>query len=81
VPRQHRGARRTAARFGIGSVPRDEPRPRYTRTASTFNRIMGADVHYVEEGSGDLIVMIHGFASSLHRWDGLEQELARDPFA
>ncbi len=62
-------------------MPRDEPRPRYTRTGSTFNRIMGADVHYVEEGSGDLIVMIHGFASSLHTRDALAQELARDPIA
>jgi pimeloyl-ACP methyl ester carboxylesterase len=42
---------------------------------------MGADVHYVEEGSGDLIVMIHSFASSLHTWDALAQELARDPIA
>lgn len=38
---------------------------------------MGADVHYIDEGSGDLIVMIHGFASSLHTWDALAQELAR----
>ena len=69
--------RSLAARLGITSVPRDELRRRYTQTGSKFIDIMGADVHYVDEGSGDLIVMIHGFASSLHTWDAVAHELAR----
>jgi pimeloyl-ACP methyl ester carboxylesterase len=39
---------------------------------------MGADVHYVDEGSGELIVMIHGFASSLHTWNRVADELRRE---
>lgn len=69
--------RSLAARLGLTSVPRDELRRRYTQTGSKFLHIMGADVHYVDEGSGDLIVMIHGFASSLHTWDAVARELAR----
>ncbi|MFM0220235.1 alpha/beta fold hydrolase [Paraburkholderia caledonica] len=67
--------RSLAARLGITSVPRDELRRRYTQSGSRFVRIMGADVHYVDEGSGDTIVMIHGFASSLHTWNRVADEL------
>ena len=65
------------ARLGISSVPRDELRRRYTQRGSKFVSIMGADVHYVDEGSGELLVMIHGFASSLHTWDRVAEELVR----
>ncbi|HZZ10229.1 MAG TPA: alpha/beta hydrolase [Paraburkholderia sp.] len=64
-----------AARLGITSVPRAELQRRYTQSGSKFVRIMGADVHYVDEGSGDTIVMIHGFASSLHTWNRVADEL------
>jgi pimeloyl-ACP methyl ester carboxylesterase len=66
-----------AARLGITSVPRDDLRRRYTQSGSTFVGIMGADVHYVDEGSGEPIVMIHGFASSLHTWNAVADELKR----
>ncbi|MGF6721035.1 pimeloyl-ACP methyl ester carboxylesterase [Paraburkholderia sp. GAS41] len=69
--------RSLAARLGITSVPRETLRRRYTQPGSKFVSIMGTEVHYVEEGSGDLLVMIHGFASSLHTWDGVAEELAR----
>ncbi|EIF30903.1 putative hydrolase or acyltransferase of alpha/beta superfamily [Burkholderia sp. Ch1-1] len=70
--------RSLAARLGITSVPRDELRQRYTQSGSRFVKIMGADVHYVDEGSGDIIVMIHGFASSLHTWNRVADELKRE---
>ncbi|MFM0627500.1 alpha/beta fold hydrolase [Paraburkholderia xenovorans] len=70
--------RSLAARLGITSVPRDELRRRYTQSGSRFVKIMGADVHYVDEGSGELIVMIHGFASSLHTWNRVADELGRE---
>jgi pimeloyl-ACP methyl ester carboxylesterase len=66
-----------AARLGITSLPRDILRRRYAQQGSKFVSIMGTDVHYVEEGSGEPLVMIHGFASSLHTWDGVSAELAR----
>lgn len=71
-------SRSLAARLGITSVPRDELRRRYTQSGSSFVKIMGADVHYIDEGSGDIIVMIHGFASSLHTWNRVANEFKRD---
>jgi pimeloyl-ACP methyl ester carboxylesterase len=70
--------RTLAARLGLTSVPRAELRRRYTLSGSKFVKIMGADVHYVDEGHGDTIVMIHGFASSLHTWNQVADELTRD---
>jgi len=72
-------ARSFAARLGLTSVPRDELKRRYTRTGSRFVQIMGTDVHYIDEGTGDsTIVMIHGFASSLHTWNDVASAMARD---
>ncbi len=70
-------SRSIAARLGITSVSRADLRRRYTQSGSKFVKIMGADVHYVEEGHGDTIVMIHGFASSLHTWNRVADELKR----
>lgn len=77
--------RSLAARLGITSVPRDELKRRYTQSGSRFVQIMGTDVHYIDEGphkpaagSADVIVMIHGFASSLHTWNDIAPDLARD---
>ncbi|MEM5343749.1 alpha/beta fold hydrolase [Paraburkholderia azotifigens] len=40
---------------------------------------MGTDVHYVDEGAGEsTIVMIHGFASSLHTWNDVASAMTRD---
>lgn len=70
--------RSLAARLGLTSVPRDELRRHYTQAGSQFVKIMGADVHYIDEGRGDTIVMIHGFASSLHTWNRVADELKRE---
>jgi pimeloyl-ACP methyl ester carboxylesterase len=69
--------RSLVARLGITSVPRVELRRRYTQNGSKFVKIMGADVHYIDEGRGDAIVMLHGFASSLHTWNRVADELKR----
>jgi pimeloyl-ACP methyl ester carboxylesterase len=70
-------SRSIAARLGITSVSREDLRRRYTQSGSNFVKIMGADVHYVDEGQGKPIVMIHGFASSLHTWNRVADELKR----
>jgi pimeloyl-ACP methyl ester carboxylesterase len=73
--------RSLAARLGITSVSRADLRQRYTQSGSQFVDIMGAQVHYVDEGAstaeGTTIVMIHGFASSLHTWNRVADELKR----
>lgn len=70
--------RSLAARLGLTSVAREVLRQRYTQSGTKFVKIMGADVHYVDEGSGEPIVMIHGFASSLHTWNRVADELKRE---
>lgn len=71
--------RSLAARLGIRSVPRAELKRRYTQTGSKFVQIMGTDVHYIDEGAGSsTIVMIHGVASSLHTWNDIASDLARE---
>ncbi|WP_227746776.1 hypothetical protein [Paraburkholderia franconis] len=73
-------ARSLAARLGITSVPRDELKRRYRQSGSRFVQIMGADVHHIDEGTDtgtSPIVMIHGFASSLHTWNGTATCFAR----
>ncbi|OLL30768.1 alpha/beta hydrolase [Burkholderia sp. SRS-W-2-2016] len=69
--------RSLAARLGITSVARADLRRRYTQPGSKFISIMGADVHYIDEGHGDTLVMLHGFASSLHTWNRVADELKR----
>lgn len=69
--------RSLAARLGITSVLRKTLARRYTQSGSKFVQVMNANVHYVDEGSGDAIVMIHGFASSLHTWNAVAADLAR----
>lgn len=40
-----------------------------------FAAIRGARIHYVDEGSGPPVVLIHGFASSLGAWTGVRKAL------
>jgi len=49
----------------------------YYLAADTMINIDGIDIRYRDEGAKDLpvIVMIHGFTSSLETWDSLVQEL------
>ena len=42
---------------------------KYQNDASSFVLIDGNRVHYRDEGEGDVVVLIHGTASSLHTWD------------
>ena len=43
--------------------------PTYADSTSRFVRIDGMDVHVRDEGSGPVILLIHGTFSSLHTWD------------
>lgn len=47
----------------------------YTDEYSGFLEIDGLRVHYRDEGAGEPLVLIHGWASSLHTWDGWAEEL------
>lgn len=51
------------------SIDQEELIDKYTNVNSQFITLDGNRVHYRDEGEGDVIVLIHGTASSLHTWD------------
>lgn len=66
------------ASFYRPDVPVEELLPRYADEASRFADVDGVKVHYKDEGEGPVLVLLHGFASSLHTWDGWARELRSD---
>ncbi len=59
---------------GCGLSFHQGPLPGAPKSAR-FAEVAGARVHYVDEGSGPPVVLIHGFASSMHTWRGVRQAL------
>jgi pimeloyl-ACP methyl ester carboxylesterase len=52
------------------------PMPGEPKTAS-YARVNGARVRFVDEGEGPVVVLIHGFASSLETWRDVIPELKK----
>lgn len=50
---------------------------KYTDSASRFMDIQGNRIHYKDEGEGEVLLLIHGTASSLHTWDQWQQRLSK----
>jgi pimeloyl-ACP methyl ester carboxylesterase len=46
-----------------------------------INAIIPATANYVQQGEGSPVIMIHGIAASLHDWDELIPELAKNGYA
>lgn len=51
-------------------IPVTDLKEKYCTTESKFIKINGMDVHYMDEGDGFPIVLLHGTAASLHTWEG-----------
>ena len=51
---------------------------KYTNIHSKFVQIDGNRVHYRDEGQGEVIVLLHGTASSLHTWDEWAKHLSKE---
>jgi len=47
----------------------------YANEQSQFIEIQGSRVHYRIEGEGPNLLLLHGTASSLHTWDGWNEQL------
>jgi len=58
-------------------IPVEALIPTYADSTSRFIHIDGMDVHVRDEGSGPVILLIHGTFSSLHTWDDWTTELMR----
>lgn len=50
---------------------------KYTSAHSRFIDLGGNRIHYRDEGQGEVVVLLHGTASSLHTWDYWAQELSK----
>ena len=58
-------------------IPVSELKIKYTNQFSKFVQIDGMDVHYRDEGIGQVIVLLHGTGASLHTWDKWTKELKK----
>ena len=59
-------------------LPRNTLRAKYTNAASRFAGVLGMNVHYRDEGTGPVVVLLHGAGSSLHSWDGWVEAMRHD---
>mgnify|MGYP003672530819 CR=1 FL=1 len=51
---------------------------KYANVHSKFIQIDGNRIHYRDEGQGEVIVLLHGTASSLHTWDEWAKHLSKE---
>ncbi|MEJ8756110.1 alpha/beta hydrolase [Pontibacter sp. H259] len=59
-------------------IPAEELKAKYSSPASRFISIDGANLHYLDEGQGTPVVLLHGTAASLNTWDGWATELSKN---
>lgn len=64
------GALVAAGRGGLLETDPAEAEARYGGPPSKFIEVDGTRIHYRDEGSGPVLVMLHGSRASLHQWDG-----------
>ena len=57
-------------------LPADYLEQKYSDEHSQFMDVAGIRTHYKVEGSGPILLLIHGTAASLHTWDDWVQSLA-----
>lgn len=57
-------------------IPKEILEKKYAQSPSQFIDIENARVHYRDEGTGPVLVLLHGIFSSLHTWDGWVKELS-----
>lgn len=62
---------------GFFEMPRIELEAKYSDAASKFADIDGVRVHYKDEGTGPVVVLLHASYMSLHSWDGLAERLKK----
>ena len=56
-------------------IPFDTIKEKYTDEQSQFISIDGMDVHYKDEGEGEVLLLLHSVNTSLHDWDNCSDDL------
>lgn len=59
-------------------IPVAEVEKLYALPESKFIELAGQRVHYTDEGKGEVVVLVHGTAASLHTWQAWVQGLKKD---
>lgn len=59
-------------------IPVSAVEARYRLKESKFLQIGGMRVHYTDEGQGEVVLLLHGTAASLHTWQGWVDALKKD---
>ena len=59
-------------------IPVAEVEARYKLKESKFMEIAGMRVHYTDEGKGEVVLLVHGTAASLHTWQAWVDVLKKD---
>ncbi|MDZ5648161.1 alpha/beta hydrolase [Nitrospirillum sp. BR 11828] len=70
-------AARSSAPAGEPRLDEQALRARYGLPASRFMDIDGTPIHYVDEGQGPVIVLVHGSYASLRQWNNWADILRR----
>jgi len=61
--------------LGLREIPPEIIKQKYVDENSTWVNINGLDVHMKDEGSGPLLLLLHGVLGSLYDWDGWVDQL------
>jgi len=56
--------------LGVSNIPVDQMKMNYSTGDDKFFSYKGMEVRYRDEGSGPVLVLLHGVCSSLETWDG-----------
>jgi pimeloyl-ACP methyl ester carboxylesterase len=56
--------------LGVSEVSMDYLFSNYLLDPSIMRKIDGNMVHYCDQGSGPVLLLLHGFTASLHTWEG-----------
>lgn len=71
---------RLVSRYNYGGshlLTREQSEELFTNYQSRFIEIDGLKVHYRDTGEGEVIVLVHGFAASLHIWNAWVKSLEK----
>lgn len=64
--------------LGLKEIPLSELRSRYESVHSRYAMIQGMNVHFTDQGHGQVIVLLHGILFSLHTWEAWAEYLKKD---
>jgi pimeloyl-ACP methyl ester carboxylesterase len=55
--------------LGIREIPLAVLQAKYEKSESRYISINGTSVHYCDQGTGPVVIALHGIVDSLHTWD------------